>query len=355
MPALERSESSNCSNPVIDVFLRIGGVLTDPYSLEYIIYELETVPGTPTQTYPPAGRATVDLNGCPTGHRLSLGRFVAEWDVPADQVVGDHLIRWFFQETAVAVEKTWDQEFNVTLPMAASPSVGYCTVQDIRDEGITDTELTNTRAEMLISQWSQWFDKVTGQFFAPVNGTIDFDGDGTRLLLLPFPIITCDNLYINDDFTNAVDADFYTVYNGRSRLQDDRRNPHIMLTRATPSDTIFTASSARIFEIGDRNQRVDGTFGYVEEDDSVPGPVQNAVKVLVVATKDMLADDQIDQLIGGRIIEEVTDRHRVEYADLFNRLKAWNPTGITAVDMAIRMYRAPTRVNAPRTMMHPVV
>lgn len=223
----------------------------------------------------------------------------------------------------------------------------YCTLQDIRDEGITETELSDDRALKLSTMWQKWFEDKTGNFFTPKEDTVDLDGDGSRMLMLPVPIIEVEELYINDDFTTAVEATRYAVYNGRGPVRDDRRNPHIMLKTGTVS--IYTSGGSK-FEIGDLNQRIVGTWGYTESDGSTPPAVTRAILILVNATKEYLPDDKIDQLSEGRLIEEVTDRHRKEYADLFNRLKSWGPTGITEVDDAIRKYRCPMRVSAPRTM-----
>jgi len=222
----------------------------------------------------------------------------------------------------------------------------YCTLQDIRDEGITDTELSDDRALKLSTLWQRWFEDKTGNFFTPKEDTVDLDGDGSRMLLLPVPIISVDELYINDDFTTVVDPTVYAVYNGRGPVRDDRRNPHIML-KGTAG--LFSASGSK-FEIGDLNQRVVGTWGYTESDGSTPLAVSRAILILINATKEYLPDDEIDQLAAGRLVEEVTDRHRKQYADLFNRLKTWGPTGITEVDDAIRKYRRPHRIAAPRTM-----
>lgn len=232
----------------------------------------------------------------------------------------------------------------------------YCTIQDLRDEGITETELTDERALTLLWGWQLWFEDKTGLVFKSVEAEMELDGDGSRMLLLPLPIIECTALYVNDDFVNAVNEDRYVVYNKNNTIQDDRRNPHIMLKRTTGMSSIFTTSgSASVFSIGDRNQKVVGTFGYVEDDGSVPYPVKQAIMVLVTASKELLPDGELDQFAFGRKVEEVTDRHRVEYSDLYNRLKTWAPTGITIVDDALRKYRAPMRIAAPRTMARLIV
>lgn len=225
----------------------------------------------------------------------------------------------------------------------------YVSIASIRAEGITVTELSDVRATSLILGWQAWFERMTGQFFTPKDATLDFDGDGSRLLQLPVPLITCDALYINDNFTSAIDSSQYVLYNRRGPIQDDRNNPRIKLKR-TSSNSIFSAGSSSVFEVGDMNIRVDGTWGYVESDDSTPLLVSRAVMILVITTKELLGDDDIDQLKVGRVVEEVTDRHRIEYSDLYDRLHTWGATGITEVDQAIQIYRSPISVNAPRNM-----
>jgi hypothetical protein len=223
-------------------------------------------------------------------------------------------------------------------------------LQDIRDEGISVSELSDARAVKLSQDWQTWFETMTGNIFTEKSAVVDFDGDGSRLLQLPIPIITVNNLYVNDDFTNAVDTSSYVVYNRRGPIEDDRRNPRIKLVKTTNQSIFSRSTYGGIFSIGDLNQRVDGVWGHVEEDGSSPEPVRRAILILVISTKEYIGDSEIDQLKFGKIIEEVTDRHRIEYADLYNRLKAWSPTGISEVDMALAAYRAPMRITAPRPM-----
>lgn len=240
-------------------------------------------------------------------------------------------------------------ESDLSAPRQGSDAGLYCTVQQLRDEGITTAELSDDRAMMLIIHWQAWIDKMTGQFFTMKELTLDFDGDGSRMLLLPVPIIECTALYINCDFTNAVSTDNYTVYSRRGPVQDDRRNPKIKL-KFSGQTTIYSTSGYSKFTIGDLNQRVVGSWGYVEPDGSTPSAINRAIKILVTLTKDFLDESEIDQFRAGRVIEEVTDRHRIEYSDLYNRLKTWAPTGITEVDMALASYRSPMTVTAPRNI-----
>lgn len=231
---------------------------------------------------------------------------------------------------------------SMSMPFQAIDGGLYCSVQDIRDEGLSASELSDSRAIMLIKHWQQWFNANTRNFFTAKEIMVDLDGNGSSYMHLPVPIITCTALYINDDMTNAVSADYYRVYNQRGPVVDDRHNPKIRLTSSNVG-TIFESSSSGIFQKGLR-QRIVGTWGFVEDDDSTPIPVQRAIKILVVATYQTIAEGEVDQMIVGRKVEEVTDRHRITFTDLYDKIGAWNPAGITEVDMAIRMYRSPIRV-----------
>jgi hypothetical protein len=228
----------------------------------------------------------------------------------------------------------------------------YATIQDIRDEGVTETELTDARCLSLLNGWQAWLDKMCGgNFFIKKTATVDFDGDGSRLLQLPIFLVTCTNLYVNDDFNNALDSSYYAVYNSNNAIVDDRKNPRIKIKTYRSSGSIFvTAGAVNKFIIGEQNQRVEGIWGHVEADGSTPYPVRNAIKTLVIATKEVMDDADVDRLKFGKINEEVTDRHRIEYADLFDRLMAWDITGITEVDTVIRAYRRPTLVTSARNL-----
>lgn len=239
-------------------------------------------------------------------------------------------------------------ESSMSSPIQGTDPGMYISLQDLRDEDISTSELSDERALSLIIGWQAWLERMCGQFFVQREETVDFDGDGSRLLLLPLPIIECTELYINDDFDTPLDTSYYVVYNNNTYINDDRKNPKIKLKRNFNSRSIYRLTSSYIFEIGDRNQRIVGKWGYVESDGTTPLPIKKAIKMLVIASKEYLSDSDLDQLKVGRIVEEVTDRHRIEYSDLYNRLQTWAPTGLTEVDLVIQSYRRPMRINAPR-------
>ena len=69
---------------------------------------------------------------------------------------------------------------------------------------------------------------------------------------------------------------------------------------------------------------------------------------LIAMSSTLLGDGDIDILRGGRVVEEVTDRHRIRFANLYNEIGQWSPTGIADVDEALKLYRRPAYVGSPR-------
>lgn len=282
----------------------------------------------------------VEITGPATRVPLVVGTVQYEY-IDSTAPSASYWYRTSFYHTVTSLESS------MSLPIQGTDPGLYVSLQDLRDEGITTTELSDERALSLIRGWQSWIEKMTAQFFTPKELTLDFDGNGTRLLQLPVPIIEVTNLYINGDFANVVDPACYTVYNRRGPVTDDRRNPRIKLKTAIGT-SIFGVTYTGTFALGDLNQRIEGRWGYVEPDDTTPIPVKRAVMILVNLTKEFLPDGDIDQLRVGRVIEEVTDRHRITYADLYDRLGVWSPTGIAEVDFVLRSYRSPQRIDATR-------
>lgn len=239
-------------------------------------------------------------------------------------------------------------ESSLSAPIQGSDPGLYVSLQDIRDEGFSEEELSSERAILLSMGWQAWFEFRTGQWFYPKELELLLDGNGARVMWLPVPIVALDEVYLNGDFDTALDATEYTVYN-RYFPSDDRRNPRVKLTKGQRG--IFESSRSRVFQSGDQNQKLVGTFGYVEQDGSTPVPVQRAIMTLIATTSQNMADGDIDAMRRGLAIEEVTDRHRIKFANLWDDLGQWSPTGFREVDDALAMYRRPASIDMARSFM----
>ena len=130
MPALARGQTSDCANPVLDIFTQVSGVLTDVAALSFQIFDVSD-PGkqqTPVQVYPTVAGTSAPSNVidlCPAGDKLSTGRFVARWTPPLDAAIGTYEIRWAFKLTATSPEQAFREEFEVLPEVTGFASTGY--------------------------------------------------------------------------------------------------------------------------------------------------------------------------------------------------------------------------------------
>jgi len=370
MVNIARNETSNCESPKIDIFLRKDNVLTDPYILEFIIYDISTPAklASPVQVYPGSGRASVSLSDCPTGHRLSQGRYVAEWTVDASEPLGAHRITWFFRETATSGERLFSEEFEVfdTLTATGPGLYGtgtvqnlYVTVQDIRDCGIDSSTASDAQVEAALVASQSFIEKATRQWFNPREVTFKADGNNADTLFLSVPIISVNYVKLNSS-TDELGTDLYEVYNS-IYPEDDRQNPKISLKRQTGDIYATPATSfdrPLMFLKGRRNQEISGTFGYVEADGSTPEQIKRALKILVVERltspiylpAGTVAPTPPPSAPAGDVIAEDTDGHRIKYS--FVKFSDERPglSGITSnreVLATLRIYRAPLSLAVP--------
>lgn len=248
-------------------------------------------------------------------------------------------------------------ESSLSAAIQGSEDPLYIDVDDLRDEGLTIAagSADEARALKRIRTWQQFIENETGLFFIPRQLTLELDGRGTNLLQLAIPIISVSALYVNDDFDTALDAEYYEAYTGRGGEdgRDDRRNPRIKLITAETSIFAGTGPLGKtnaIFEIGEKNQRVEGSFGFVEPGGCTPEPIKYALTKLVIRTYQPLGTSGAGGAPGGPMIEEETDRHRRKWADPFTGNKTFSTTGDPEVDRILAKYRRPMIVKGPRTM-----
>lgn len=202
--------------------------------------------------------------------------------------------------------------------------MAYCTISDIRNEGISADQAPDTRLNVLIELVTAYIDGVTGQWFEPRAMTIALDGNDGEILLLPmFPIeitsIKVDGKAISD----------YKVYN--RFYPDDRRNPKIYRDLGWPH--------------GQQNIVIDGTWGFVEmaaNDYRTPALITQVAKRLVVREIPALGDSEgQEERKRARIVSETTDGHSYTLERLASSLDL---TGDPDIDGVLSFYRAPAAI-----------
>lgn len=361
MPALARNQASSCSNPILDIFTKVNGVLTDVAVLEFAIFEDVTTPGTPIQVYPGSGRQAVNLALCPTGEKISTGRFVAEYTPPITELIGTHIIVWYFKLTLASPEQSFSEEFEVLPEVTGSTSTGYCTIQDLRDEGVTISQASDDRLQVLIARASRRIDLYTGRWFEPRAKTYLLDGKGGRSLMLGNPIISVSEIkLVSDDTTpdfEDVDLGDVKIYNRHISQEllnpDDRENPRIDLVEF---DRRFENPShgfhQDVWPEGTQNVEVTGVFGYTDPDGTptgrTPEPIKEACMLLIIRfmLSGLANADDVDQ--KWRVRRYKTRDQEIEYQDA-NKLGSAGYgvfSGDPEIDRLVAAYVRPPEMGA---------
>lgn len=358
MASIAPSQSSTCTNPVLDLYTTADGALVDVASLEFTISENVTNPGTPVQVFPPSGRATVDLADCPDGHRLGVGHYVAEWDVPDDADVGEHIITWFFQLTGSSPEQTFTETFSVVLPIGASEESLYTTLADVRLEGLGVSAASNDRVNRIIRLAGAYIDSYTGRWFVPKTRTFTLDGRGHSVLHLQHPIISISAVSLDllpaEGAMTSVDLDELVIYNRHLRqglLQpDDRNNPKIEFVRADEDiRRALPRSSLLYFPHGRQNVTVSGVFGYTEPDGSATGRTPLLIQEAALRLVMRYFEPRVNAAFAtgvGPLWKEMTREQRAEYATPDRLAIQGSFFGDPEIDSILAKYRRPPALGA---------
>lgn len=361
MPALGRGQSSSCTNPVLDIFTKVNGVLVDVSVLEFQIFEKVTDPNSPIQVYPTivGTRQSVTIADCPAGGRVSTGRFVADYTVPLTELVGTHEIRWYFKLTPADVEQQFFEEFEVLASASATVDDTYIAVSDVREAGLNSDPPSDSAIQTSICLWQEFIDRATRQWFRPIELELYVDGTDSDALHFGVPIISISEVRINGE-SDALDAARYKVYNA-NRYPADKQNPRIKLIDEYESQRdIYTAPNRygrSIFRKGRQNQYIKGVFGNVDENGSAPALIKHALLKLVVEKLSRPVvpgsnGDLTPPILQGIVLEEWTDGHKIKYSQSGSTTLP-RPPGLTGItnDQEIldilRLYRAPIGLATP--------
>lgn len=362
MPALARGQENTVA--IINWFITINGVLTTANSVEYRIFDITAgLPG--VQVFPTAP----DFEAVSTGPgNFDAGSYYAYDNTAAKgytplltATVGTHRIEWRWKITAGAPLQAGFEDFEVLVQSAGSSVDTYCSIQDIRDEGITVAMASDVKVLSTITVMQEILDRMCRQWFIPKALVLSIDGNDADTMHFGVPIISIDYVKLNRD-PNELDSTLYRVYNQRV-YPDDRRNPRITLIRSDEIRDIFVRPASygpAKFRKGRQNQEVKGVFGFTEPNGAVPEAIKRALCILTIEKLQapLFTDPATPSPIPppppivGQLLEEETDDHRRKYAKLGGALAARAPglTGITASQEVldiVKLYRAPLGMATP--------
>ena len=166
--------------------------------------------------------------------------------------------------------------------------MSYCTVDDLRAEGVSEEQFDDAQLERLITTACEFIDRVTGQWFELRGMVIRLDGRGGKNLVLPVFLREVYRVKIGVD-----EIDDYVLYN----RMEDRAYPKIFRCTGWPR--------------GKLNIEVSGLWGYVEEDGSTPPAIKRAAMKLALYNFPALSDSeaQEEKNLRGLLVSETTDGH----------------------------------------------
>lgn len=235
----------------------------------------------------------------------------------------------------------------------------YITIADVRAAGITSSPPTNMAIQNSIRLWQSFIERVTRQWFRPIELELYVDGTDSDALHFGVPIISISEMRLNG-LTEALDPGRYRSYGTLA----DKHNPRIKLVDGYENERdIYTAPSRTgrsMFRRGRQNQYIRGVFGYVEADGSAPPLIKHALLKLVVEKLSSPvvpgsggSDDLTPPIMRGIITNERTDGHEITYAQpngSQTRARASGLSGITQDNEILdilRLFKAPIGLATP--------
>ncbi len=332
MATIGRGQSSGCAHPVLDVYTSVDGRLADVAVLAFQVLDISTAALRAAPRVVAPRRELDPTVGCPDGVRLGRGHYAAPWTVPGDEPLGTHEVRWFFRMAPEAPEHTFVEELEVVPFAPELPGAGYCTVADLRAEGVTETQASDDRLRALIDEASRTIDRLTGWWFEPRWRRLHVEGRGTPSIEPPAPPIRLERIFING-------------YELQTREE-------ALAVHGAPVAPGFVAPLIRrsrgIFPRHPGTVELEGVFGYTEEDGTALGrtplEIRRACMLLVLRLLPRLGD--VDA------VEDARNRWRLlaeKTRDQSYRLapgREGELTGDVAIDDILVRYRRPSGLGA---------
>lgn len=205
--------------------------------------------------------------------------------------------------------------------------MAYVTADDLRAEGVPES-YTDEWIEGRIALAEAYVETQTGQWFEPRDLTMVFDGSGDTTLLLPICLLEVTSITLDDvELTDDELADVVN-YNRRGLAQDDRRNPKLVRLGG------YTWTE------GVQNVSIEGSWGYVEADDSTPLAILEVVKRLVIRDIDPLADTAAQRERREAIFGTSFSAHN-RSVTLSQAAVTGGPTNDPQIDRALTRFRRP--------------
>jgi len=271
-----------------------------------------------------------------SARRVAKGFYIAPYTMPEDALAGAWEIEWIWDLNGTP--QSVFQSFNV-VTFSGSPDASlYISPEELYAEGLPRQFGASWVIERILFV-QRYMEKLTEHHFLPRYETFFMDGEDVDLLPLPAPILKIEKISIADSLDNYVSEPLrnFAIYD--SHHERDRNNPRIKISGS--SNSIFNRS-AGVFPEGTRNIKIEGYFGYCEEDWTTPLPIKMACKMLVNGWINPLFSRKGEtSRYKKAMLSETTDGHSVSFD---KSLKSGQLTGDGEIDAILIQYSKGGRV-----------
>jgi len=209
----------------------------------------------------------------------------------------------------------------------------YATIADMRSEGVIVAQATDDRLAALLEDATLVIDRVCGWYFEPREQSYRLNGRGNPSIEPPVPPIRVDVITINGAPFDFDESNFLIV------------GAPVAAEFDVPRLTLLD----RIFPKGTANVKVEGLWGYTEEDGTAqcrtPLSIRRACMLLAMRWIPPVGDTDSsrDARLRWRIIEERTRDQSYKLDKLASQA---NLTGDPEVDALLFDYRRPPGMGA---------
>lgn len=356
----ERGEVSSGSNPALDYWFAVAGILVSPDTTNRFQI-IDATGSTPAKIFPAVDDWSTAVE------ELSEGHWVALWN--GAEIVNDglHILRIDTEHDGVAL--VFEIPFDV-LPAGLkrfSKAGSYCLLSDLRSAGVPVASVGDKEALIALSLAAKQIENFTDRQFGPIGKTLRVDGRGSPDLLIDEPICALASLEIltnafgSEAIVEATDLTDVEIYNRHLRgltQPDDRDDPKVSFRRLHDHLGMIYEETRPLFPqylfpFGQQNVILQGVFGYTEDDGSPVGGTPLLIRRAATMLASLLsapAAQQVGSVSASRgpIVKERTRDQEVQYAkpDSLGGAQPGPFTGDAAIDNLILPFVKPVRIGA---------
>lgn len=264
MRGLVKGEASSVANPVLQLFCRSGGFLTDLFSGTFKIDDIHS------SAVALANKVVSTAFG--PAHKLGTGRYVIPTGGTSAWNYGTHRVTCAYRMTNGGPDFTQAFDFEILDPAdwaSSAAYIGYLSTRRAWQDTYAASTVAVQTLHRQIAEVSRRIEAWTGRWFEPRYVKLKKTGEQDPALILNQPIIAIEDIYAVWQTTTGEDAYkyeqyLYKVYNRHLdgfAEEDDRILPKIELTDV---DGTIVEVSDFAWPYGNQNIELRGAFGWTD-------------------------------------------------------------------------------------------